>query len=529
MKQIFQTTCLLGLVTIILTTCGKWDLDKINFTAVKTGSDFTATLTTATVEGEIVDLGDGKIIEHGHLYSCVNPQPEFGQSGVESALLGITFEGGTFSNVLEDLTLNTTYYVRAFALLENATEPVYGETIEFRLGDNILKVTTDSVDLFTGGFDVYGTLSDLQEGVILSQYGFVYSTENEMPDVNSDPVSYLGLLNTDKSFHIRIDNIEQLKTYHVRAFAQLGKEVFYGETKSFFKGDVWVQKEDGPAASKLYGCFSYVIGEEVYIGGGYAAQDSEPVTSFFKYTPLSDSWETLASLNGFVVFGAAFGIGDSLYAVAGLGNNDNAMWTYSIGANTWSQRDNLINSFRFDVRAITIQGKGYFGFGRGGTGEVYENMWVYDPQTGSVNEIPTEIGSRVWPVPFLFAYESELIVGFGPSGADRDLWSYNTNNSIWTEKDYSPLPDFSPKNIRGFCIGNKGYIVSSKQFENFWEYNMSTNQWTRRADYPGILKRRPVAFAANGKGYIGLGLNINSGLSSTTKDMWEYIPDIEDL
>ena len=105
MKRLFQITCLLGLIIITITTCEKWDLNKTNFVLVSTGTDYTTTNTTATVEGKISGLTNGKIIDHGHIYSCVQTQPEIGQSDVESSLLGITFEEGTFPNTLEDLTL----------------------------------------------------------------------------------------------------------------------------------------------------------------------------------------------------------------------------------------------------------------------------------------------------------------------------------------------------------------------------------------------------------------------------------------
>ena len=72
-----------------------------------------------------------------------------------------------------------------------------------------------------------------------------------------------------------------------------------------------------------------------------------------------------------------------------------------------------------------------------------------------------------------------------------------------------------------FVIGNKAYSGTGSFLQEFWEYDPSTNIWTRKADFPGAGRLRAVAFSIGGKGYIGTG---QSTSNSTANDFWEYDP-----
>lgn len=518
------------LVLINFMTCEKWNLDKANFVSIKTGEVISTTSTSVSIKGEIAGLGNGKIEEHGHIFSCVNSQPELGQADTETASLGITFDNGEFTNTINDLTLNTTYYVRAFAFAEESTIPTYGETIEVRLGDNVLNVTTDSVDLFTEGFEVFGTLSGLQQGVEISKYGFVWSNDNTEPLVENDEVNYLGLINEDQSFNLKLENIEQLLDYHVRAFVQLGKDVFYGETKSFFKGDVWIPRE--PAPTNLGRTYFSVVGDAAYIGGGVTATNPDiPNSNFYKFIPSTDTWEIIPSLNQTngisSIRGAAFAIDNNIYVATGEGNIDKGVWAFDTNNEMWSQNNDFPGPFLVSTLSATVQGRGVIGWGVNlDIGEPNTTFANYDAQTDMWEEISTFPNSGRF-ISFILSNGDELFVGFDTQSDSENLWSYNIGTEEWIEKPNSTIPGLFPKGVSGFSIGNKGYIVMSVGKDNCWEYNMVTNRWKQKADYPGSIKSLPTYFTIDGTAYYGMGIDVLQ--NKTSSDMWEYIPDIEEL
>lgn len=106
----------------------------------------------------------------------------------------------------------------------------------------------------------------------------------------------------------------------------------------------------------------------------------------------------------------------------------------------------------------------------------------------------------------------------------------------WTPRADFPLT--TPSQVGGrssmcFAINGKiyvggGYIASLTNSHEFYEYDTATNVWTAKADLPGALNRTAgIAFAAGGKGYIGLGsenyLDISGG-AVPLADLWEYDP-----
>lgn len=526
-KTFYKTILLLSLLS--LASCEKWDLDKVNILSVTTGPISATPPTTISLQSEVSGLENGKIIEHGHIYSYVNPLPELDLPDVISSNLGIKSSNGSFDNTITTLNLNTTYYVRAFAFAENRPEATYGEVVEIRLGDNELEVTTDSVNLYTGAFEVFGTLTGIQTGVTVPRHGFIWSHENEAPTIENDQVIYLGEVKNDTSFHERLDNIEQLKTYHVRAFAQLGKAVFYGETKSFFKGDVWTRKED--ALFPQVATYQSGIGDAGYIGGGASNPPfySNPSSRVQKYTPATDSWEIETMSLGFTsVFGAAFSIDETMYVSTGsyYGNIGNDLWAYNTASGSWSQRSPFPGPELDRTMVTTIQGKGYVGCGTNITLNQFQTrIWVYDPVSNNWDIIPNLPGNNNRKIPFIFSNENELFLGFGEGGWDQDFWRYNVNTETWNQMPFIQLPDLFPIGISGFSVGDKGYIVTTVLQNNFWEYDMKRNRWRTKANYPGPQRQDPAYFTLDGKCYYGLGRDIN--LDVDLKDLWEYIPDKE--
>lgn len=100
------------------------------------------------------------------------------------------------------------------------------------------------------------------------------------------------------------------------------------------------------------------------------------------------------------------------------------------------------------------------------------------------------------------------------------------SNEVWNQK--SNFGGSARHRSTAFSIGNKGYIglghinaVSNVSYQDFWEYDPSTNTWTQIADFGGGLRYHSIGFSANGKGYVGLGREEDGDYEN---DLWEYDP-----
>lgn len=132
---------------------------------------------------------------------------------------------------------------------------------------------------------------------------------------------------------------------------------------------------------------------------------------------------------------------------------------------------------------------------------------------------------------FCFSIGNKGYVGTGyGSNSDssyakgNDFWQYDPILDQWVKKD-SFANGLTRVTACGFSIGSKGYaglgidLDSLEWQKDFWEYDTSTDYWTKKADFGGGIRNIAVAFSIGTKGYIGFG-----GDPSPTNDLWEYDP-----
>lgn len=95
----------------------------------------------------------------------------------------------------------------------------------------------------------------------------------------------------------------------------------------------------------------------------------------------------------------------------------------------------------------------------------------------------------------------------------------------WIEK--SPLPASAPGRHHPvmFSLGDKGYLLTGSNQGNylrdFYQYDPKTDQWKTLPDFPGVGRGYAVGLAANGKGYVGFGVDSDGNLLN---DLWEFDP-----
>lgn len=216
------------------------------------------TMTTATVEGNVVNDGGSVVTERGICYSIFE-NPTISDS-LRLAGTGI----GRFTCEMTNLTNATTYYIRAFATNGEGTS--YGEVITMRTVEHpmMATVTTDEVSDITINTAVCGG-NVLNDGFAeVTDRGICYATHEE-PTVFDYKVAGgegLGL------FQCRMSGLEMLTTYYVRAYAKNSEGYAYGNEVSFVTADETYLPEVITHEVTDFNHFYAIGGGEVVANGG---------------------------------------------------------------------------------------------------------------------------------------------------------------------------------------------------------------------------------------------------------------------
>ena len=114
-------------------------------------------------------------------------------------------------------------------------------------------------------------------------------------------------------------------------------------------------------------------------------------------------------------------------------------------------------------------------------------------------------------------------LGYENNGALKDFWKYSKEYNTWIQ-----IADFTGEartNAVAFALNGKAYVglgradYMSSPFQDFYEYNPSTDQWTKCSnDFDGTARHGAVCFVIENKAYVGTG----ESSTGTTKDFWSF-------
>jgi N-acetylneuraminic acid mutarotase len=103
-----------------------------------------------------------------------------------------------------------------------------------------------------------------------------------------------------------------------------------------------------------------------------------------------------------------------------------------------------------------------------------------------------------------------------------DFYEYDPSTNVWSQK--ANFPAGARADAVAFSINGKGYVTTGGNgaFVNYdmWEYDPIADIWTQKSNCPGSARWKAQGFSIGGKGYLGLGTDGSSDLN----DMWEYDP-----
>lgn len=295
----------------------------------------------------------------------------------------------------------------------------------------------------------------------------------------------------------------------------------------------WNKRTDFSGASRD-GAVGFSIGIKGYLSTG--GNSSALYKDLREFDPVTNQWTQKASFAGVARYNAiGFSIGN--YGYLGLGAAStylNDLWQYDPSLDKWTQKANFPGNARAEAVGFTIGNKAYVGTGFHMSGSNYyweQDFYEYNPSLDKWTKL-TDFpgGTRSGAIGFSIGNKGYLGMGYDniSNTYAGDLWEYDPANNSW--KQVSDFPAAARERCATFSIGNKGYVGGGSQgspsngpyFKDFYEYDATTDKWTKLADFGGTGRDLTTGFTIGNKGYMGLGYG--GGGTTTFKDVWEYTP-----
>ena len=237
---------------------------------VVTSPALDVTTTTALLGGEVISDGYAEVTGRGIYWG---PDPDPSGSGVREPMGTGT---GPFSLTLDGLQMNTTYYLRAYAV--NIAGTAYGEVESFTTLASVPEVVTAPPLDVTSTTALLGGEVISEGGLVVSGRGIYWGPD---PDPrNSGEAEPMG--SGPGSFSMGFEGLLRNTTYYYIAWAENAEGVGWGEVETFATlAELPVVTTADPYD---VGIFSASVGGEVLSEGGievsergvYWGRDSEP-------------------------------------------------------------------------------------------------------------------------------------------------------------------------------------------------------------------------------------------------------------
>ena len=184
--------------------------------AVITGDVTNITDISATLKGSV--SGADKVLECGIIYGINSSLSS--TSGMKKS----TTSSGTYSIMVSDLNPNTTYYYRAYAVVDG--EYKYGEVSSFKTVKEVTISTGSVTNITDSGATLSGTINNSDKSLTC---GIIYGTNSSLSSSSGTKKS----TTSSGAFSVSLTGLIPNTTYYYRAYAVVDGEYKYGEVSSF--------------------------------------------------------------------------------------------------------------------------------------------------------------------------------------------------------------------------------------------------------------------------------------------------------
>ena len=260
-----------------------------------------------TFTAKILSMGASGIKKQGFAYSNKNPLPE-PKAGVNSLYRAASLQkDSTFTVTIKNLAEDTPYYVRAYAITNDA-DTVYSEIYSFEAEVVNPVVTTMPVvnrskraAVVFAKFVKAGTKNLTSWGVCLSHHPL--PTIDDMMETAKDTCKAKGY---EGEFGIFFQTLEPATMYHARAFATTSDgKVFYGEDKLFRTSEGgrctwhWASNESGAKSAGAYDRITEAMDSAMFYYNNYSNLNISASVEYNSGVQTAD-----CSLGGWIRFGS---------------------------------------------------------------------------------------------------------------------------------------------------------------------------------------------------------------------------------
>ena len=181
------------------------------------------TSTSATLSSKVSSHGGETVSEVGFYYST-DAAVDLGKSQKVNS----TYSSDSFSISISELSINTKYYVKAYAV--NSAGTVYSEIESFTTLASTPVVTTVGSSDVTSVSAVLSGKVVTDNGAAITERGFVWLKGSDAPTTSSNKVKVDG---TTGEFTSTLDGLEPNQKYSFRAYAINPKGTSYGDVMTF--------------------------------------------------------------------------------------------------------------------------------------------------------------------------------------------------------------------------------------------------------------------------------------------------------
>lgn len=296
--------------------------------------------------------------------------------------------------------------------------------------------------------------------------------------------------------------------------------------------NTWTQRAAFPGTVRS-GCISFSVNGKGYMGGGRSWGNATAYTDFYEYNPTSNTWAAKANLNFSTLDGVSQVVNGKAYAGTGTvlyGYTTTTWKEYNPANDTWADKAAapslhssaaaVLNNDIFLLGGRYLESTGY--------NAVYNSIHRYNTVSNTWSTDTLQAGgNRTFASTFY--HNNKIYVAGGSDGkVYNDTWEYDLTADTWTKKADMP----SAFSYRGQAkIGGKLYVVGGYSINSasvnggysneLLEYDIATNTWTAKTAFPEAL-RNVSMFTINNELYAGLGWNGTITGLQTYKGLYKY-------